>query len=62
MGKGSSPKKAEAKGFSGQANKICLTVAFAECYHLSGDKTATQFCSVVDSRCKHRLFLFGKDW
>ena len=31
--KGSSPKGSQAKAFPGQANKICLTVAFAECYH-----------------------------
>ena len=33
--KGSSPKEAEAKGLPGQTGNTCLTVAYAECYHIA---------------------------
>ena len=47
--KGSSPKEAEAQGYPGQTGNTCLTVAQAECYHLT--VRLCYACAVFDGRC-----------
>ena len=53
------PKWTEAKGLAGQAKKICLTVAFAECYH----DTVGHLCllCVIVGACIGYFLLKGKN-